>query len=75
MRDGAYGGSARDETTARRAESRPGRQPAQAADPRIRNMDSVAALLIVVFQLFFGWCDEEPHRAPPPGQCEDGGGC
>jgi hypothetical protein len=28
-------------------------------------MDTVAALLIVVFQLFFGWCGEEPGHAPP----------
>ncbi len=28
-------------------------------------MDSLAALLIVLFQLFFGWCGDEPGRAPP----------
>jgi hypothetical protein len=28
-------------------------------------MDAVAALLIVVFQFFFGWCGEAPGRAPP----------
>jgi hypothetical protein len=22
-------------------------------------------LLLVVFQLFFGWCGEDPGRAPP----------
>jgi len=28
-------------------------------------MDAVAALLIVVFQFFFGWCGDGPGRAPP----------
>jgi hypothetical protein len=28
-------------------------------------MDTVAALLIVVFHFFFGWCGEAPGRAPP----------
>lgn len=63
-------GLACDETDPRRDESRLERLPARDSSPRIRNMDSVAALLIVVFQLFFGWCGEEPQRAPPPGQCE-----
>ncbi len=29
------------------------------------SVDTVAALLIVVFQFFFGWCGENPGRAPP----------
>jgi len=33
-------------------------------------MDTVAALLIVVFQLFFGWCGEKPDRAPPVAPAE-----
>jgi hypothetical protein len=37
-------------------------------------MESVAAMLIVVFQLFFGWCEEEPAQAPPR-QCEAGSNC
>jgi hypothetical protein len=28
-------------------------------------MDSLAALLIVMFQLFFGWCGQDPADAPP----------
>jgi hypothetical protein len=28
-------------------------------------MESMAAMLIVLFQLFFGWCGNgEPHQAP-----------
>jgi len=33
-------------------------------------MDAVAALLIVVFQFFFGWCGEAPGRAPPAAPSE-----
>jgi hypothetical protein len=33
-------------------------------------MDTVAALLVVVFQLFFGWCGENPERAPPASPSE-----
>jgi hypothetical protein len=33
-------------------------------------MDTVAALLIVVFQLFFGWCGENPGKAPPAAPTE-----
>jgi hypothetical protein len=40
----------------------------------MRRMDAFSAVLIVVFQLFFGWCGEEP-RQPPPVPCETPGGC
>lgn len=43
--------------------------------PRIGAMESVAAMLIVVFQLFFGWCGEGSPGAPPPDQCEASGDC
>lgn len=35
-------------------------------------MESVAAILIVVFQFFFGWCDEESRAAHaiPPAEAE-----
>jgi peptidoglycan/LPS O-acetylase OafA/YrhL len=34
-------------------------------------MDAVAALLIVVFHFFFGWCGEAaPGRAPPAAPSE-----
>jgi hypothetical protein len=33
-------------------------------------MDTVAALLIVVFQFFFGWCGEDPGRHPPAAPTE-----
>jgi hypothetical protein len=33
-------------------------------------METVAALLIVVFQLFFGWCGENPGKAPPAAPAE-----
>ncbi len=33
-------------------------------------MDTVAALLIVVFQFFFGWCGDDPGRAPPAASAE-----
>jgi hypothetical protein len=36
-------------------------------------MESVATLLIVMFQLFFGWCGDERHDPPPPVQCESNG--
>ena len=43
--------------------------------PRICAMESVTAMLIVLFQLFFGWCgDGEPGQAPAP-QCEAGTDC
>jgi hypothetical protein len=38
-------------------------------------MESVATLLIVIFQLFFGWCGEEQHDLSPPAHCESGGDC
>jgi hypothetical protein len=31
-------------------------------------MESVTAMLIVVFQLFFGWCGEPTPAAPPPSR-------
>jgi len=43
---------------------------ASGAGHRIRGMDTVAALLIVVFQLFFGWCGENPGKAPPAAPTE-----
>ena len=43
--------------------------------PRIGAMESVTAMLIVLFQLFFGWCGGgEPDNQPVP-QCESGSGC
>jgi peptidoglycan/LPS O-acetylase OafA/YrhL len=33
-------------------------------------MDAVAALLIVVFHFFFGWCGEDPGRSPPAAPSE-----
>lgn len=44
-------------------------------EPRIADMESVATLLIVIFQLFFGWCGEEPKDSPPPARCETSGDC
>ena len=38
-------------------------------------MESVATVLIVLFQLFFGWCGEEPKDSPPPAQCESSSDC
>jgi hypothetical protein len=37
---------------------------------RISPMEPVAAMLIVVFQFFFGWCDEESRaaQATPPAE-------
>lgn len=43
---------------------------------RIRPMESVAAMLMVLFQLFFGGCGGEPADAPPPcsaADCEGSG--
>lgn len=37
-------------------------------------MESVTAMLIVLFQLFFGWCGGEPAQ-PPASQCEPGSDC
>jgi hypothetical protein len=63
-------------------ELRPGRdRPLRRANPpsggktRILAMESVATLLIVMFQLFFGWCGEDRHDPPPPAQCESNGDC
>lgn len=44
--------------------------------PRILAMESVTAMLIVLFQLFFGWCGGggEPGQPPAP-QCEAGTDC
>jgi hypothetical protein len=28
-------------------------------------MESLAAVLIVMLQFFFGWCSEDPRPAPP----------
>jgi len=38
-------------------------------------MDAVATLLIVIFQLFFGWCGGEPEDSPPPAKCESSVDC
>ncbi len=67
--------ASRDETGDTRAESLRNRLPAPAAGPRIHSMESVAAMLVIVFQVFFGWCGEEPSKAPPPQQCEAGRNC
>ncbi len=32
-------------------------------------MESVAAMLIVVFQLFFGWCGGGAPEQPPSERC------
>jgi hypothetical protein len=37
-------------------------------------MDSLAALLIVVFQLFFGWCGDGHRPAPEPAPAENSAG-
>lgn len=43
--------------------------------PRIGAMESVTAMLILLFQLFFGWCDTgEPGQAPAE-QCDAGTDC
>jgi hypothetical protein len=41
----------------------------------MRRMDAFSALLIVMFQLFFGWCSEEPRESPPPASCEASADC
>ena len=40
--------------------------------PRIGAMESVTAMLIVLFQLFFGWCGVGEPVEPPAPQCEAG---
>jgi hypothetical protein len=35
-------------------------------------MESVTAMLIVLFQLFFGWCGVAKPGEPPASQCEAG---
>lgn len=52
---------------------RPG--PAAPTGPRIRAMESAAAMLIVLFQLFFGWCHEPGTGEPPAPQCQSDDGC
>jgi hypothetical protein len=37
-------------------------------------MDSIAALLIVVFQLFFGGCGDGHRPVPGPAPAEDSAG-
>jgi hypothetical protein len=37
-------------------------------------MDSLAALFIVVFQLFFGWCVDGDRPAPAPAPAEESAG-
>jgi len=41
----------------------------------MRRMDAFSALVVVVFQLFFGWCTENPDQAPPPATCESAQRC
>jgi hypothetical protein len=36
----------------------------------MRSMDAVSAILIVLFQVFFGWCGEEADPSPPPAPTE-----
>ncbi len=43
--------------------------------PRILAMESLTAMLIVLFQLFFGWCGGGEPGQPPAPQCEAGSGC
>jgi hypothetical protein len=38
-------------------------------------MESAAAMLIVLFQLFFGWCHEPGTGEPPAPQCQSDDGC
>jgi len=38
-------------------------------------MESMAAMLIVLFQLFFGWCGVGAPESPPDGQCESSTDC
>jgi hypothetical protein len=38
-------------------------------------MESAAALLIVLFQLFFGWCHGSEPGEPPAPQCRSEDGC
>jgi hypothetical protein len=38
-------------------------------------MESVSAMLIVLFQLFFGWCGGGAPEAPPAEQCDSGTDC
>jgi hypothetical protein len=38
-------------------------------------MESAAAMLIVLFQLFFGWCHESGGDEPSAAQCQPGGDC
>lgn len=49
--------------------------PAAPTGPRIRAMESAAAMLIVLFQLFFGWCHEPGTGEPPAPQCQSDDGC
>lgn len=38
-------------------------------------MESMAAMLIVLFQLFFGWCGSGAPEQPAEPQCEAGTDC
>jgi hypothetical protein len=38
-------------------------------------MDSLAAMLILLFQLFFGWCDGAAPEVPTAAPCETGADC
>lgn len=38
-------------------------------------MESAATLLIVLFQLFFGWCEPAESGQPPAPQCQDAEDC
>lgn len=52
-----------------------GSNPQTGHKTRILAMESVGTLLIVIFQLFFGWCDEEQRDPSPPAHCESNGDC
>jgi hypothetical protein len=60
---------------ARRVGPFPNVEPLSHDNTKIPAMESVATLLIVIFQLFFGWCGEERHDPPPPAHCESNGDC
>jgi len=38
-------------------------------------MEPVAAMMIVLFQLFFGWCGGGAPAEPPATQCESRADC
>jgi hypothetical protein len=38
-------------------------------------METFAAMLVVLFQLFFGWCHDGDAGEPPAPSCQADGGC